>query len=58
MFRLLLQPVRLMPRVLLDQDAVSAKIIQVQNRSVAVEGIPDIGKRLLPTGGIEHAVVD
>jgi len=35
-----------------------SKIVDAQIQNVAVERVPDIGKGLLPTGGIERALVD
>ena len=42
----------------LAQAAIVPKVTQGQSQLVAVEGVPDIGKRLLPPGGIKRTVVD
>jgi hypothetical protein len=43
---------------LVKKKAIIPKIGQNQTYTVAVEGVPDLGKRLVTTGRIERAVVD
>jgi hypothetical protein len=50
--------VRLYANRLEKKKTIVPKIGQDQSRPVAVERVPDIGKRPVPTGGIERAVVD
>jgi hypothetical protein len=58
MFWELLHSVRLQANGLLKKNAIVPEIAQGQSYPAAVERFHDLGKRPLPSGGIERAVVD
>jgi hypothetical protein len=41
-----------------NEKAIVPKIAQGERQQMAIERVPDIGKRLFPPGGIERAVVN
>jgi hypothetical protein len=50
--------VRLYANALVKKKPLVPKIVQSQQQRKAIERFADIGKRLVPTGGIKRAVVD
>jgi hypothetical protein len=58
MFWELLQVVRFQANGFLKKNAIVPKIAQGQSYPAAVERVPELRKRLVPSGGIKRAVVD